>query len=109
MEILNQELFENLTITSSENAQVDNSSQMNETIKTSTDIQDWLVSYLAQILDIDSNDILKTSSWGRYGLDSSATICLTNDLGDWLGCSVDPTITYSYPTIEALANHLANS
>ena len=72
-------------------------------------IQDWLVSYLSQLLEIDQNNVDVTTSFDRYGLDSSATIGLTTDLGDWLGRSIDPTITYDYPSIESLSEHLAGS
>jgi len=72
-------------------------------------IQAWLVSYLSQLLEIDQNEVNVTSSFDRYGLDSSATIGLTTDLGDWLGRSIDPTITYDYPSIESLSEHLAGS
>jgi acyl carrier protein len=72
-------------------------------------IQDWLVSYLSQLLAIDKNEVEVTTSFDRYGLDSSATIGLTTDLGDYLGRSIDPTITYDYPSIESLSEHLAGS
>jgi acyl carrier protein len=72
-------------------------------------IQAWLVSYLSQLLEIDQNNVDVTTSFDRYGLDSSATIGLTTDLGDWLGRSIDPTITYDYPSIESLSEHLSGS
>ncbi|MEL6606584.1 MAG: acyl carrier protein, partial [Cyanobacteria bacterium J06614_10] len=40
------------------------------------------------------------------GLDSSAAIGLTGDLEDWLGQSVDPTLLYDYPTVDALVAYL---
>ena len=46
-------------------------------------------------------------SFSRYGLDSSASIAMTSELSDWLGRELDPTINYSYPTVAALAKHLA--
>jgi acyl carrier protein len=72
-------------------------------------IQAWLVSYLSQLLEIDQNNVDITTSFDRYGLDSSATIGLTTDLGDWLGRSIDPTITYDYPSIESLSEYLSGS
>ena len=74
---------------------------------TVADIEDWLVRYLSRQLGIDPQKIATTVSFARYGLDSSAGIALTSDLSDWLGREVDPTINYSYPTIAALAKHLA--
>ncbi|NEQ76567.1 MAG: acyl carrier protein [Okeania sp. SIO2C9] len=69
------------------------------------EVQEWLISYLSQLLDIELEEISTSTSFARYGLDSSASILLTNDLGDWLGKEIDPTIVYSYPTIEVMAEH----
>ena len=74
---------------------------------TAEDIEEWLASYLSKLLGIDPEKIGGRISFARYGLDSSASIALTSELGDWLGRELDPTINYSYPTIEALAKHLA--
>jgi acyl carrier protein len=93
MEIKNIERTENLTIARQQ--------------KTTEDIEAWLVNYLAKVLEIEPKKITTKTSFGRYSLDSSVTITLASDLGDWLGCEIEPTITYSYPTIESLAKHLA--
>lgn len=74
---------------------------------TATEIQAWLVSYLAEVLEIESDQIDVTIPFERYGLDSSAAVGLTGDLEDWLLTELDPTLMYDYPTIEALAQHLA--
>ena len=74
---------------------------------TADQIEEWLASYLSKLLGIDPEKIGSRISFARYGLDSSASIALTSELGDWLGRELDPTINYSYPTIEALAKHLA--
>lgn len=70
------------------------------------EIQDWLVSYLAELLEIDPLKIDVKIPFNRYGLDSSAAIGLTGDLGDCLGYDLDPTLIYDYPTIEDLAEQL---
>lgn len=80
-----------------------------ETHKNQSAIQGWLVSYIAQLLEIDPKEVDVKASFDRYGLDSSATIGLTSDLENWLGGSIDPTITYDYPSIESLSKHLAGS
>ncbi|NEO73373.1 acyl carrier protein [Moorena sp. SIO3H5] len=72
------------------------------------EIKAWLVSYLAELLEIESDEIDVTIPFDRYGLDSSAAVGLTGDLEDWLGSDLDPTLMYDYPTIEALANHVAS-
>ena len=75
--------------------------------RTAEEIEEWLVSYLSRLLGIDPDKVVTRISFSRYGLDSSASIALTSELGDWLGRELDPTVNYSYPTIAALAKHLA--
>ena len=74
---------------------------------TSAEIQVWIASYLAELLEIDSDEVNVTIPFDRYGLDSSAAVGMTGDLEDWLGKKVDPTLMYDYPTIEALAQQLS--
>ena len=72
------------------------------------EIQDWIIDYVANLLEIDPEDIDTTIPFDRYGLDSSAAVGLTGDLEDWLGLEIDPTLLYDYPTIESLAGHLGS-
>ncbi|HEY9670381.1 MAG TPA: acyl carrier protein [Waterburya sp.] len=72
------------------------------------EIQAWIVSYLAQLLEMNPDEINTTIPFDQYGLDSSAAVGMTGDLEDWIGKKIDPTLVYDYPTIEALAQHLAN-
>ncbi|MBD2534577.1 acyl carrier protein [Nostoc flagelliforme FACHB-838] len=74
---------------------------------TAAEIQAWLVSYLAEVLEIDPNNVEVRISFERYGLDSSAAVVLIGDMEDWLGYELDPTLLVDYPTIEALSGHLA--
>ncbi|BBD69135.1 phosphopantetheine-binding protein [Nostoc commune NIES-4072] len=77
-------------------------------IPTAAEIQAWIVLYLADLLEVDSDEIEVTIPFDRYGLDSSAAVGLTGDLEDWLGCELDPTLLYDYPTVEALVKHLVS-
>ncbi|WP_019504307.1 acyl carrier protein [Pleurocapsa sp. PCC 7319] len=76
-------------------------------LPTKSEIQAWIISYLARLLQVDSSQIDDVTPFDRYGLDSSAAIDLTGDLEIWLGQDIDPTLLYDYPTIEALVTHLA--
>lgn len=76
-------------------------------ITSATEIQDWIVSYLADLLEIDSNEIDVTIPFDRYGLDSAVAVGMTGDLEDWLDRKLDPTLLYDYPTVESFACHLA--
>jgi acyl carrier protein len=69
-------------------------------------IQNWLKSYVANLLNINSKQVDITVPFDRYGLDSSSTVGMLADLEDWLRCTLDPTLVYDYPTIQSLAKHL---
>ena len=72
-------------------------------------IHDWLISYLADLLDMEPDEIGTTTPFSRYGLDSSSTVILTGDLMEWLGCQIEPDTVYQYPTIQSLARFLAET
>jgi acyl carrier protein len=78
-----------------------------EQSRTANEIQDWISSYLAELLEVEAEEIDVTIPFDRYGLDSSAAVGLTGDLEDWLGTELDPTLLYDYPTVETLAQHLS--
>jgi acyl carrier protein len=89
-----------------ENIEIDRVSGIVKKMPSKIELQDWLVSYLAELLDIELAEIDVTLTFDRYGLDSSAAIAMTGDLADWLGAELDPTLIYDYPTIEALVTNL---
>ena len=89
-----------------ENIEIDKVSEIVKKTPSKIEIQNWLVSYLAKLLDIELAEIDVTVTFDRYGLDSSAAIAMTGDLADWLGSELDPTLIYDYPTIEALVANL---
>ncbi len=72
-------------------------------------IQDWLITYIANRLDMEPDDIRATIPFSRYGLDSASTIVMTSDLIEWLGHQVEPDTIYQYPTVQALARYLAET
>lgn len=74
--------------------------------KTVDDIQEWLIVYLSNLLDMQTDDIDTETPFEAYGLDSAAAVAMAGDLEDWLGHELEPTLVYDYPTIEKLANHL---
>lgn len=74
---------------------------------TAADIQAWMTSYLADLLEIEPDEVNIAIPFDSYGLDSLAAVGLTGDLEDWLGRKLDPTLLYDYPTVEALSRLLA--
>lgn len=81
--------------------------QTTPTLPSSQEIQTWMVSYLADLLEMDPEEIATDVPFDSYGLDSSSAVGMTGELEEWLGAVVDPTFIYDYPTVDALAEHLA--
>lgn len=82
-------------------------SLVDKQLVTQAEIQDWLVSYLAELLEIESDEVDVTIPFDRYGLDSSAAMGLIGDIQDCINLNLKPTTLYNYPTIEALTEYLA--
>lgn len=72
-------------------------------------IQHWLVTHLAELLDVDPLDIDVRQPFTEYGLDSITGMCFAGDLQDWLGLRLDPTLLWDYPVIETLAQYLTEA
>ncbi|MEO0801167.1 MAG: acyl carrier protein [Cyanobacteria bacterium J06642_2] len=75
----------------------------------SAEVQDWIVTYLAELLDVESEDVDVDIAFDRFGLDSSAAIGMTGELEEWLGKEIDATILYDYPTVKSLSKYLGDS
>lgn len=69
-------------------------------------IEDWLINQLAQIFQLDPDEMDIEQPFSQYGLDSSVAMSLTGKLGNWLGCDLEPTLFWEYPNIEALTQYL---
>jgi amino acid adenylation domain-containing protein len=72
-------------------------------------IQSWLVRDLSRRLKIAPGEIDIREPFARYGLDSIGAVGLSGELENWLGRRFDPTLAYDYPSVAALAAHLAGS
>jgi acyl transferase domain-containing protein/acyl-CoA synthetase (AMP-forming)/AMP-acid ligase II/acyl carrier protein len=70
-------------------------------------IRAWLVRHLAERLQLAAASFDGSGPLSRYGLDSLAAVGLAADLEQWLGRPVSETLVYDYPTIDAIARHLA--
>ena len=103
MEIQSSQTEQISTVSQSSNSQ----ENISKKTATAAEIQDWLVSYLAELMENKPDEIDVTIPFDRYGLDSSAAIGMIGDLESWIGIELDPTLPYDYPSIETLARHLA--
>ncbi len=75
--------------------------------RTTDAIRDWLVDYVARLLNVDASKVDIDRPIERYGLDSAAAVELVAELAEWLGLDVEPTIIFDYRTIRKLAEHVA--
>jgi acyl carrier protein len=76
--------------------------------RTEEAIQQWLIDYLARVLERSPDEIDVTVPFDDFALDSATAIGMTGELEDWLGKHVDPTLVYDYPTIEQFSQCLAD-
>ncbi|MBE9045282.1 aminotransferase class I/II-fold pyridoxal phosphate-dependent enzyme [Pleurocapsales cyanobacterium LEGE 10410] len=79
------------------------------TVSASETIQGWLIDKLAEILEIEPNQIDVGQDFEEYGLESAEAINLSGDLEEYLGCRLPPTLLWDYQNIADLAQYLANS
>jgi acyl carrier protein len=70
-------------------------------------IQEWLILKIGELLGVTRDEIIVTEPFSSYGMSSMAAVSMAGDLEDWLGFQLPPTLAWDYPTVEALARHLA--
>ena len=70
-------------------------------------IETWIAKWIADKLKIAVDSIDTRKSLVYYGLDSVTAIGLSSDLEVWLGRQLSSTLAWDYPSIETLAQHLA--
>lgn len=70
-------------------------------------IKVWLIDYLTDLFGLQKTEIDTSMALQRYGLDSSGAVALAGDLGNWIGCGIDPAVAYDYQSINELARGLS--
>lgn len=77
-------------------------------MKTQEQISQWIKSYLADILEVESEKIDENYEFERFGINSSAAVSLVGDLEEWLGFELSPSLFFEFNTIAQVSAHLAN-
>lgn len=77
-----------------------------ESPPTSAALLRWLISRLAEQLELDPQQIDLQKEFTDYGLNSIEAVSLSGDLENFLGRRLPPTLLWDYPTIETLARYL---
>ena len=70
-------------------------------------IRAWLAARLAGRIGVEPAAVDVREPFAGFGLGSMQAVALAGELEEWLGRPLAPTLLYEYPTIEALADHLA--
>ncbi len=78
-------------------------------VPTAVEIQNWIINYVADLLEVSASEIDPTVPFERYGLDSASAVGMTGDIEDWLNRKIDPTLLYDYPTVASFSQHLAEA
>lgn len=66
-------------------AQTVSQTQTPDDVPSSVEVQNWIVTYVADLLEVDADDIDPTVPFDRYGLDSASAVGMTGDIENWLG------------------------
>src|SRR5471030_1812460 len=72
-------------------------------------IRTWLVTNIANVVNMDPSRIDARQTFDNYGLDSLQAVSLSGDLETWLNREISPTVVWDYPTVEQLARHLSDN
>jgi acyl carrier protein len=70
-------------------------------------IEDWLVAQIASMQRMSPEEVDVDESFIANGLSSRSSVALIGDLAKVLGVTLPETLTWEYPTIAALAQHVA--
>lgn len=72
-----------------------------------SEFRGWLLDRLGQYLRRPGAEIDTRVPFAEYGIDSVAALSLFGDIEDDFGLYLEPTVAWDYPTVDALARHLA--
>ena len=75
-------------------------------LTTAAQLEHWLMTWLAQTLQVPIASLDPSRPFAEYGLDSMAAVELTEVLQTHLNLTLSPTLAYEYPTVEAIAAYL---
>jgi acyl carrier protein len=75
--------------------------------RTEPAIASWCVKYLSELVEIPADQVDKNGTFASLGMDSVARATFMVALEEFLNVTVTPDDIAEYPTITALASHLA--
>jgi acyl carrier protein len=72
-------------------------------------IADWLTGWIARELPMPLDEIDRDEHLESYGMSSLLVVTLSGELEDLVGRPIDPSAVYDRPTINQLADYLADA
>jgi len=82
-------------------------SSTSTTVPAAEDIQRWIATKVAKELQVNTEGVDVNLRFSELGLDSTALFTVTGDLSEWLDRDLEAELFWKYPTILAVAEHLA--
>ena len=70
-------------------------------------VESWLLTWMIERAAIPPDEVDRDKPFAEYGLDSLTAVELSQQLEDWLGVEVVPTVAWNYPTPSTLSKYLA--
>lgn len=77
------------------------------TLKTAPEIEAWLRREVSSLVGIPEDEINVGEEFASFGLGSVQSVTLAGELQEFLGFRLSATLVWDYPTINAMAGHLA--
>jgi len=74
-----------------------------------TEVLTWLTLKFADWLEVPAEELDSRLPISSYGLDSLSAVTLSVQLEEELGVELDTAVLWEHPTLESLAEHLAES
>ncbi len=74
---------------------------------TEASLQEWLVTHIAAVAQINPADVDIDRPFAEFGMDSMQLFQLSGDLQKFMGREVSEIVAWDYPTIAQLSKHLA--
>ncbi|MBS0558862.1 MAG: acyl carrier protein [Proteobacteria bacterium] len=69
-------------------------------------VEAWMVSYLADLLDVPADEVSRTTPFESFGLDSAAIVVMTSDLSKYIGMDLKSDLFFKYPDIKSVSEYL---
>lgn len=76
---------------------------------TEASVQEWLVTHIAAVAQIRSEEVDIDRPFAEFGMDSMQLFQLSGDLQKFLGHEVSEIVAWDYPTIAQLSRHLGST